>query len=241
MAGGASVALHPLPAARSRHTWGESRVDVLVDELPLILRGFWLTVQLVVVSGLGALVLGTLVAAARVGPVRILSRAALVYVTVFRSTPLLVVILLTYYGLPELGFTPPYFARITLALTLYTSAFVAEVLRSGVRSVPVGQAEAARAIGLPFADTMTRVVLPQAFRASAPPMASVFIALTKNTSLGVGFGIAEATYRMRGLIRDHPADVWVIFGGIALGYIIVVEMISGAAALLQRRWAVRGR
>lgn len=213
-------------------------MELLLDQMPLILSGFWLTIQLLVVSGLGALVLGTVVAAARVGPVRVLRVWALTYVTIFRSTPLLVIILLTYYGLPELGFTPSYFARITMALTLYTSAFVAEVLRAGVRAVPVGEAEAARAIGLSFKDTMTLVVLPQAFRASAPPMASVFIALTKNTSLGVGFGIAEATYRMRGLIRDHPADVWVIFAGIALGYIIIVELISGLTALLERRWAV---
>lgn len=213
-------------------------MDVLVAGLPQIVSGFWLTIQLLVVSGAAALVLGTVVAAARVSPVGLLRTLAKAYVAIVRNTPLLVLILVVYYGLPELGMTPSFFARITFAMALYTSAFVAEALRSGINSVPVGQAEAARAVGLSFGQTMTHVVFPQSFRATIPPMASVFIALTKNTSLGVGFGMAEATYRMRGLVRDDPAEIWWIFGGVALGYVLIVEVISGMAALFEKR---RGR
>lgn len=213
-------------------------MDVLIDNFGVIVDGFWQTLQLFLVSGLYALVLGTLVAAARVSPVPILRGAAAAYVTLFRNTPLLVLLLLTYYGLPELGFDLGFFTRITLAMGLYTASFVAEALRSGVNAVAVGQAEAARAIGLPFGSTMTQVVLPQAFRASVPPMASVLIALAKNTSLAAVFGLAEAVFRMRELLNNYAGDRWWIFLGIAVGYIIIAELISLVAALLERHWRV---
>jgi glutamate transport system permease protein len=83
---------------------------------------------------------------------------------------------------------------------------------------------------------MTQVVLPQAFRAVVPPMANVFIALTKNTSLAQGFGIAEATFRMKGLQNDYATERVAIFVGIAIGYIVIVETISFGAGVLERRW-----
>lgn len=211
-------------------------MDVLIDNLADILDGFWQTLQLFAVSGLGALVLGTVIAAARVSPVPILRGTSAAYVTLFRNSPLLVLLVLTYYGLPELGFELTFFTSITLAMGLYTASFVAEALRSGVNAVAVGQAEAARAIGLPFGSTMTQIVLPQAFRATIPPLASVLIALAKNTSLAAVFGLAEATFRMRGLLNDFPGDVWWIFVGFAVGYIVIVEAISLVAGLLERRW-----
>jgi glutamate transport system permease protein len=149
---------------------------------------------------------------------------------------LLVVIILTYYGLPELDIRFSFFTQVTMAMAIYTAAFVAEALRSGVNAVSVGQAEAARAIGLPFGQSMTQVVLPQAFRAVVPPMANVFIALTKNTSLAQGFGIAEATFRMKGLQNDYATERVAIFVGIAIGYIVIVETISFGAGVLERRW-----
>jgi len=191
-----------------------------------------------VVSGALALVLGTLIAIARVSPVPILRRVAATYVTFFRNTPLLVLLLITYYGLPEIGIIWSFFTLVTLAMGTYTASFVAEALRSGVNSVSMGQAEAARAIGLPFTQTMTQVVLPQSFRAVVPPLASVFIALAKNTSLAAAFGVLEATFRMRGLLNDRPDERPLIFLGIALGYIVIVELISLGSQLLERRWKV---
>lgn len=201
-----------------------------------LLDGFLQTLKLLAAAGLGALVLGTLVASARVSPVPILRGTAAAYVTLVRNTPLLVLIILTYYGLPELDIRFSFFTQVTLAMGLYTAAFVAEALRSGVNAVSVGQSEAARAVGLPFGSAMTQVVLPQAFRAVVPPMANVFIALAKNTSLAQGFGIAEATFRMKGFQNDYASERVMIFVGIALGYIVIVEVISAVAALLDRRW-----
>ena len=91
---------------------------------------------------------------------------------------------------------------------------------------------------MPFGMTMTQVILPQSFRLVVPPLASVFIALTKNTSLAAGFGIAEATFRLRGLLNDYATERIVVFLGIALGYIVIVELISFVANRLERRWAV---
>lgn len=213
-------------------------LGVLTENFDLILDGFLQTLKLLVVSAVFAMVIGTLVAAARVSPVSILRTVGATYVTLFRNTPLFVLLILTYYGLPQLEIRYSFFTMVTMAMALYTASFVAEALRSGVNAVPVGQAEAARAIGLPFAQTMTQVVLPQSFRAVVPPMASVFIALAKNTSLASSFGVLEATARMDGLLNNNASARIEIFLGIALGYIIIVEAISAAAAALEARWRV---
>lgn len=211
------------------------------DGWQFYLEGFWMTARLTAASGLLALVLGTLVAVARVAPVPILRAVGSGYVTLFRNTPLLVLILLTYYGLPEIGIDFGFFWNITLALGVYTASFVCEALRSGLNGVHVGQAEAARAIGMPFTQTMGQVVLPQAFRLTVPPMASAFIALTKNTSLAAVFGIAEATFRMRGFLNTYATEMVQIFVGFALGYIVLVALISAVATTLERRWTVVAR
>jgi len=213
-------------------------MDAMLDNIDLLLRGFTETAKLLVASGALAMLLGTVVAVARVSPVSVLRAAGTTYVTLFRNTPLLMLILITYYGMPRLGIDFGFFGNITLAMGVYTSAFIAEALRSGVNGVPLGQAEAARAIGMPFTMTMTQVVLPQAFRIVVPPLVSQLIALTKNTSLAATFGIAEATFRLNGMLRDFPADRWWIFGGYALGYIVIVAVLSAIAISLERRWKV---
>lgn len=213
-------------------------MDAFTENFDLVLSGFGQTLRLLVVSGLIALVVGTLVAVARVSPVPVLRGVAVGYVTIFRNTPLLVLILLTYYGLPELGIDFGFFVMVTLAMGLYTAAFVTEAIRSGINGIGIGQAEAARSLGMPFSLTMTQVVLPQAFRLTVPPLASVLIALTKNTSLAAVFGIAEATFRMKGLSNDYASERVVIFAGIALGYILIVELISFGANRFEKAWRV---
>ena len=213
-------------------------MQVFIDNFDTILDAFLKTIQLFLVSGVLSLAFGTILAAMRVGPVGVLAKAGAFYVTVFRNTPLLVLLLLVVFGFPKLDILLGFFWMNVLALTMYTSTFVCEALRSGVNSIPLGQAEAARSIGLRFSQTMQTVILPQSFRAVVPPMASVFIALTKNTSLCSIFGIFEATAAMKGLFNDNASSRVAIFIGIALGYIIIVELISAGAALLERRWRI---
>ncbi|MGH3358816.1 MAG: amino acid ABC transporter permease [Nocardioidaceae bacterium] len=207
-----------------------------------ILTAFWLTLQLLVLSGLASLVLGTFLAAMRVSPVRVLRGAGAVYVNLFRNTPLLMIFIFVFIVMPRLDFNiEAFLLKGVIALTVYTSAFVCEAVRSGINAVPLGQAEASRAIGLTFAQSMSSVVLPQAFRAVVPPLASVLIALAKNTSVAAAFGLMEATARMQGMtnnLADERAQIFIAF---AIGYIIVVEVMSFAAARTERHWRVAAR
>ena len=171
--------------------------------------------------------------------------------TVVRNTPLLVIFLFFAIAAPKIGlqFTwvdvhigkfdfTQYFAGAVVALTLYTSCFVCEALRSGINAVPMGQAEAARAIGLPFGSVMSQIVLPQAIRASVPPVASVQIALLKNTTVAAAFGLIEAAAQMRGFTNDHADQRWGIFLAFSLIFVILVEAVSLAAGQLERRWRI---
>jgi glutamate transport system permease protein len=226
-------------------------VEVVLDNLDLVVRAFTLTVLLFLISGVLSLVFGTLLAAMRVGPIGVLAKAAGVYVTMIRNTPLLVVLIFFRIAGPKVGLQFDFvdiviadfrinrlFAACVAALTVYTSTFVCEALRSGVNAVPLGQAEAARAIGLPFGGTMTQVVLPQAVRASVPPLASVQIALLKNTTLCGIFGVAEAYFRMAFFTNNEPGQRVGIFISFALIFVFLVEIVSFFANRLERRWRI---
>jgi glutamate transport system permease protein len=215
-------------------------MQFVFDNFDLVLKAFWLTIQLLVLSALASLVLGTLLGAMRVSPVAVLRKFGAGYVTIVRNTPLLVVFIFIFNAAPGIGFfnDTPFLIKGVIALSVYTSAFVCEAVRSGINSVPVGQAEAARAIGMTFASSMVNVVLPQSFRAVVPPLVSVFIALAKNTSVAAVFGLLEATARMKGFTNDQADDRIEIFIAFAIGYIIIVEVLSAGAILLERRWKV---
>ncbi len=204
-----------------------------------LVEGFSLTLQLLAWSLVIATVLGTLLAAMRVSPIAPLRAFGTSYVNVFRNSPLVVLFLIAVVALPALGLLrDSFFWRAVAALSVYSAAFVCEVVRSGVNTVQSGQAEAARSVGMTFTQTLGLIVLPQAFRAVIPPLASVYIALAKNTSVAAAFGITEATYQLSDLIEDFPGSLYYNFFGIAGGYIVIVLAISGIAALIERRVAV---
>jgi glutamate transport system permease protein len=215
-------------------------MEWLTSGYDLVLKAFWLTLQLTVLSGIASLLFGTLLGAMRVSPVAVLRRAASVYVALVRNTPLLIVFVFVFIAAPTLGWfvNTPFLITGVIALSIYTSAFVCEAVRSGINAVPVGQAEAARAIGMTFSQSMRQVILPQAFRAVVPPLASVLIALAKNTSVAAAFGLMEATARMRFFTNNNADDRPTIFLVFAIGYIIIVEVMSAGAITLERRWRV---
>lgn len=213
-------------------------MGVLVDNLPQILRGFRTTLELLVVSGAVALVLGTLLAACRVAPVPTLRAVGTSYVNMFRNIPLVILFLLTTQGIPALGVNASFFVLAVAALGTYTAAFVCEAVRSGINAVPVGQAEAARAVGMTSGQTLRMIVLPQAVRSVVPPLASILIALTKNTAIAEAFGITEASYQLDSLVRDQPQALWWLFVGISAGYVIIVLLLSATSQVLERRLVV---
>jgi glutamate transport system permease protein len=169
--------------------------------------------------------------------VPVLRWAGTSYVNIFRNTPLVVLFLLMTQGVPQV-INASFFKLAVAALGLYTAAFICEALRSGVNAVPVGQAEAARAVGMTFGKTLRHIVMPQAVRSVIPPLASILIALTKNTAIAEAFGLTEATYQLDELVRDEPQALYALFFGIAFGYILIVLAISGVARVLERRLVV---
>ncbi|MFI1166355.1 amino acid ABC transporter permease [Streptomyces sp. NPDC020801] len=191
-----------------------------------LLGAFWVTVQLTLLSAVGSLVWGTLLAAMRVGPVPLMRGFGTAYVNIVRNIPLTVIILFTSLGLNQalgvsLGaqaFDTINFRLAVLGLIAYTSAFVCEAIRSGINTVPVGQAEAARALGLSFTQVLTLVVLPQAFRSVVGPLTNVLIALTKNTTVAAAIGVAEAALLMKKMI-ENEAQLLLISAVFAFGFV----------------------
>ena len=166
-------------------------MDIVFSHLSDVLDGLWLTVRLTVLSFLGAMVIGTVVAILRVSPIAPLRAAGLVYVEFFRNIPLLSLLFLVVFGLPDLDVTFSLFTSFVVAMSCFSGAFVCEAVRTGINTVPIGQAEAARAIGLGFGPTLREVILPQAYRGAIAPLGNTVIALTKNTTVVATIGVAE--------------------------------------------------
>ena len=214
-----------------------------------ILEAFWTTVQLTIFSAVGALVLGTALAAMRLAPVPVLNWLGTTYVNVVRNTPLTLIILFCSFGLSQtLGITfvdsnsptsieDSNFRLAVLGLTVYTASFVCETVRSGVNTIPLGQAEAARSLGLTFGQNLRMILLPQAFRAVLIPLGSVLIALTKNTTIASAIGVAEAALLMKEMI-ENTAAVLVVGSIFAFGFVILTLPLGLLFGWLGRRLAV---
>ncbi|KUN78968.1 glutamate ABC transporter permease [Streptomyces bungoensis] len=212
-----------------------------------VLGAFWTTVQLALLSAVGSLIWGTLLAAMRVGPVPLMRGFATAYVNIVRNIPLTVIILFSSLGLYQtlrvtLGagdkVDTANFRLAVLGLIVYTAAFVCEAIRSGINTVPVGQAEAARAIGLSFTQVLRLVVLPQAFRAAVGPLANVLIALTKNTTVAAAIGVGEAALLMKEMV-ENEAQLLAISAVIAFGFCCLTLPTGLLLGWLGKKVAVR--
>ena len=214
-------------------------IGFVTDNWDLLRSAFLTTLSLAVLSGIGALVLGTVLAACRVSPVAPLRGGATLYVETFRNTPLTVVFFFLVFGLPQIDLViGSGFVAGVLSLALYTAAFVCEAIRSGINSVPPGQAEAARALGLDFRQSLGTVVLPQAFRTVVPPLGNVWIALAKNTSIAAGFGVTELTASLQRLSNVNADQLLAVFLAVVVGYLIITVPSAVALRLLEQRLAI---
>ncbi len=215
-----------------------------------VLAAFGMTLYLTVFAAIGSLLLGTVLAVMRVSPVGVLRRLGSFYVNTVRNTPLTLILLFCILGafyILKLEFAPassPTWVRdngirwAIVGLAVYHAAFVCEALRSGVNTVPAGQAEAARSIGLTFAQSMREVILPQAFRGAIAPLGSVLIALTKNTTVASIIGVAEASGLMKVIIENETASV-TVFLVFAIGFVILTLPVGIFFTALSRRLAVK--
>jgi polar amino acid transport system permease protein len=211
--------------------------------LDWLLSGLKVTVQLSAVAMVASFVLGLAIAVLRLSPLRPLRAAAVAYVEFFRNTPLVVQIFFWYFGSYQLlpaalndwlnnhNFE---FAAAVIALTIYTSAFIAEDIRSGILAVPKEQMEAARSAGFSYLAAMRRVILPQAVRITVPPLVNQFLNLTKNSSLAMTIGVAELTYQAR-QVESYSFKGFEAFTAATVVYLALSLLITGAVALYDRK------
>ncbi|MEO5874472.1 MAG: amino acid ABC transporter permease [Streptosporangiaceae bacterium] len=224
--------------------------DVLFDFSPLfkesgaVLDSFFATIRLSVVTGVLALIGGTVLVAMRVAPTPVLRWAGTLYVNTFRNTPLTLILLFCSLGLSDtLKFkvsessSVNFFWLAIFGLSAYTAAFVCEALRAGINTVPLGQAEAARAIGLTFSQSLRLVILPQAFRAVIAPLGSILIAMIKNTTVVLVASYLEAASQMKDMFEEYGATL-PIFLGFAIGYMVITLPTGFYFSWLARRLAV---
>ena len=214
--------------------------EVLADHLPELSSGFWVTVRLVVISFGIAMVVGTFVAAFRIAPSKWLQRIGGVYVEIFRNIPLLVLLFISYAGLRRGGVDINAWVAGTASLGLYTAAYVAEALRSGVFSVGKGQIEASLSLGFTYAQTLRRIVLPQAFRTVISPLGSLTIAMIKNSAIiGVSLLALPDLLKQARIVQARTFETNATFFWAAVGYLILTGLATLAVRALERRFAIR--
>ena len=199
-----------------------------------------------VFAAIGSLVIGTIVAILRISPVGLLQKVGAFYVNTIRNTPLtLIIISCNIIMIVNLGFNLSddlvrnNIIWAIIGLSVYHAAFVCESLRSGVNTVPLGQAEAARSVGLTFGQSLREVLLPQAFRGAITPLGNTLIALTKNTTVATAIGVAEISGLMKTMQEFRPDLILQIFLIVAIGFVILTLPVGLLTTYLSRRLAVK--
>ncbi|MFB9378018.1 amino acid ABC transporter permease [Kineococcus gynurae] len=214
-------------------------MDPVIENLDLFAAGFLRSLGLAAWAGVGSLVLGTLLAVFRISPVPVLRGIGAAYVTFVRNTPLVIVLFFFVFGIPTLGVNASNYTLATLGLITYTSAFVCEAVRSGVATVPAGQAEAARAIGLGFGQALSLVIMPQAMRAVVPPVGNVLIAMIKNSAVAGAMGVGGDLFSVFARLVSSQGEARLpVITGMAIGYLILTLLAAAALAVTERRMAV---
>lgn len=216
-----------------------SWLELLTDNFGALASGFWVTLRLVGGSFAVAVVVGTLVAALRIAPSNWLQRLGGVYVETFRNIPLLVLLFIAYFGLRRAGLPINTWTAGIASLGLYTAAYVAEVLRSGVFAVSRGQIDAALSLGFDQRDTLRRIVLPQAFRTVISPLGSITIAMIKNSVIVGGAVAINDLLKEARIIASRTFETEAAFFWAAVGYLLVTVAATVAIRRLEQRYAIR--
>lgn len=213
-------------------------MGVVLDHLGEYADGWFTTIQLSVLSFLLAMSIGLLLAAMRVSPFQPARFVATAYVDVFRNSPLPVLALLFWFGLPKLDIDISRFLTAVIVLSLYTGAFLGETIRSGINAVALGQSEAARSIGLTFGQNLRLVILPQALRTVVQPIGNIWIALVKNTAVASFIAVPELIYRV-GQVNTAESQPVPILAGAAIGYLILTLPSGFVLSRIERLVAIK--
>jgi glutamate transport system permease protein len=214
-------------------------MNAITDNFGLFVDGYLMTLKICLIAAVGAVVLGTVIVSCRVSPAAPLRAFGTGYVNLVRNCPLTVVLLFFAFGIPEVGINASFFTFVVGGLIVYTAAFVCEALRAGINSVPAGQAEAARALGLTFGQNLRSIVLPQAFRSSVPPLGSVLIAMFKNSAVVGAVGVSGDLFQVAQSLTGARgyAPLWPLIG-VAVGYLCITLPAAGLLALAERKVAI---
>jgi His/Glu/Gln/Arg/opine family amino acid ABC transporter permease subunit len=221
--------------------WAFSKIVVI----PRLIEGMGVTLKLTFLSGTLGLILGMVLALLRISQFKILNWISLFYITLFRGTPLLLQILFIYFALPtifeayQINMVLDSFSAGVLALSLNSAAYLAEIYRAGILSIPKGQTEAARALGLSRHQTMYKIIIPQTYRRIIPPIVNELSALTKETSLVSVISLGELLYMTQRLGSKY-LRVWEVYIWAAVGYLIIVMVLSFVASRIERRLELKG-
>ncbi|MEA9356347.1 amino acid ABC transporter permease [Bacteriovorax sp. PP10] len=221
--------------------WAFSKIVVI----PRLIEGMGVTLKLTFLSGTLGLILGMVLALLRISQYKILNWISLFYITLFRGTPLLLQILFIYFALPtifeayQINMVLDSFSAGVLALSLNSAAYLAEIYRAGILSIPKGQTEAARALGLSRHQTMYKIIIPQTYRRIIPPIVNELSALTKETSLVSVISLGELLYMTQRLGSKY-LRVWEVYIWAAVGYLIIVMVLSFIASRIEKRLELKG-
>jgi glutamate transport system permease protein len=209
-------------------------VRVVTDNLGFLLGGLLVTLELTVLGFVGALLLGTVLAVFRVSPIAPLRWVGAVYVEVLRNMPLLTLLILVVFGLPDVGITFSLFTSAAVCMAAFAAAFVCEAVRGGINTVPVGQAEAARSLGFTFTQSLRYVILPPAFRTMVQPLVNIFIGVVLGSSLASAVGVSELTNRTQ-VLNLQSAEAVVLFLVSGAIYLVIALLGGAAGGALERR------
>ncbi|AXN37006.1 amino acid ABC transporter permease [Peribacillus butanolivorans] len=203
------------------------------DNIKFLLEGFWVTIQVAFVSIILSFIIGGLVGIIRYAKVPVLSQILAMIVETVRNLPLLLIIFFTYFALPEVRIKLEIIPAAIVALTIFESAMLSEVIRSGLKSVDKGQMEAARSSGLSYVQALIHIILPQALRRMVPPIVSQFISLLKDTSLAVVISLPELTHHGQIIYGQSQKFLIPILILVALMYFVVNYSLSIVAQRLE--------
>jgi glutamate transport system permease protein len=209
-------------------------VRVVTDNLGFLLGGLLVTLELTVLGFVGALLLGTVLAVFRVSPIAPLRWVGAAYVEVLRNMPLLTLLILVVFGLPDVGLTFSLFTSAAMCMAAFAAAFVCEAVRGGINTVPVGQAEAARSLGMTFTQSLRYVILPPAFRTMVQPLVNIFIGVVLGSSLASAVGVSELTNRTQ-VLNLQSAEAVVLFLASGAIYLVIALLGGAAGGALERR------
>jgi glutamate transport system permease protein len=212
-------------------------VRVVTDNLGFLLGGLLVTLELTVLGFVGALLLGTVLAVFRVSPIAPLRWVGAVYVEVLRNMPLLTLLILVVFGLPDVGITFSLFTSAAVCMAAFAAAFVCEAVRGGINTVPVGQAEAARSLGFTFTQSLRYVILPPAFRTMVQPLVNIFIGIVLSSSLAAAVGVSELTNRTQ-VLNLQSAEAVVLFLVSGVLYLVVALLGGTVGGALERRLGI---